>query len=361
MFGKAIVRGLLAVAMVCYAAASQADVFNMTDGQTSLRFVPVGNPGNAADTTVMTDGSTGYGSVPYRYQMGKYDVTVGQYCQFLNAVAQTDTYGLCNGGMTQSSPYQTYPTIRIAQNGSPGGYSYSVAGSYSQAANCPIYFPSWGSAARFCNWLQNGQPTGLEGNGTTETGAYTLNGATNDNALIAITRNAGAKYFIPSENEWYKAAYYDPTLNGGTGGYWTYPTKSNTVPSNILSSTGTNNVNFNANFPSSGYTDPVNHLTPVGAFANSPGPYGTYDMGGDVFQWNEASSANQYRRFRGGTWNLGSNQLASSYRTTSNENLPSYGIYYLGFRVASVPEPGSLAMTAMIALTALLCYWRKHV
>ena len=51
-------------------------------------------------------------------------------------------------------------------------------------------------------------------------------------------------YFIPSENEWYKAAYYDPTLNGGTGGYWTYPTKTNTAPVNILSSIGTNNANF---------------------------------------------------------------------------------------------------------------------
>jgi formylglycine-generating enzyme len=356
MFGKAIVRGLPAVLFVCWAAVAQADVFNMPDGQTSLRFVPVGNPGNAADTTVMTDGSTGYGSVPYRYQMGKYDVTVGQYCKFLNAVAQTDNYGLYSGGMAQSGPSPTYP-IGITQSGNPGSYSYLVTGSYGQAANCPIFFPSWGSAARFCNWLQNGQPTGPEGNGTTETGAYTLNGATMDGALIAITRNAGAKYFIPSENEWYKAAYYDPTLNGGTGGYWTYPTKSNTVPSNILSSTGTNNVNFNANFPYSGDTDPVNHLTPVGAFANSPGPYGTYDMGGDVFQWNEASTANQYRGFRGGTWNLGSDHLASSCRY--DHNLPSYGIYNLGFRVASVPEPGSIILLVSGAIAGLI-WWRRR-
>ena len=135
------------------------------------------------------DGTTGYGSVPYIYQMGKYDVTVGQYCQFLNAVAKTDTYGLYNSGMATD-----YPTIGITQSGSSGNYSYSVTGSYSQAANCPIFDVSWGDAARFCNWLQNGQPTGAEGTGTTETGAYTLNGATTQSALMAITRNAGATY-----------------------------------------------------------------------------------------------------------------------------------------------------------------------
>ena len=76
-------------------------------------------------------------------------------------------------------------------------------------------------------------------------------------ALMAIGRNTGATYVLPSENEWYKAAYYNPT----SGTYWTYPTQSNSVPSNVLSATGTNN----ANFWNSGYTDPTNDLTPVGA------------------------------------------------------------------------------------------------
>ena len=204
-----------------------------------------------------------------------------------------------------------YPTLGITQSGSPGSYSYSVTGSYSQGVNCPIFDVSWGDAARFCNWLQNGQPTGAEGNGTTETGAYTLNGAVSNSALMAITRNPGAIDFIPSENEWYKAAYYDPTLGGGAGGYWTYPTKSNTAPSNVLSPTGTNN----ANYYNGGYTDPTNYLTPVGAFADSPGPYGTFDMGGDVCQWNETAAVpGSSRGVRGGHWVNGSIYLASSSR-----------------------------------------------
>ena len=133
-----------------------------------------------------------------------------------------------------------FPTIGISQSGSSGSYSYAVTGSDPQAANCPIFDVSWGDAARFCNWLQNGQPTGVEGAGTTETGAYTLNGDTT--TLLTETRNAGATYFIPSEDEWYKAAYYNPS----NASYWLFPTQSNTAPSNVLSATGTNNANFQA-------------------------------------------------------------------------------------------------------------------
>ena len=67
---------------------------------------------------------------------------------------------------------------------------------------------TWGDAARFCNWLQNGQPTGAEGDGHDRNRGVHSQWAS-QSALMAITRNAGATYFIPSENEWYKAAYYN--------------------------------------------------------------------------------------------------------------------------------------------------------
>ena len=181
--------------------------------------------------------------------MGKYDVTLGQYCQFLNAVAKTDTYGLYNSLMaTDLSDGGHHPKRQFGQLQLLGHGRLQP----NAAANCPVFAVTWGDAARFCNWLQNGQPAGAEGTGTTETGAYTLNGAINNSALMAITRNAGATYFIPSENEWYKAAYYK---GGGTNaGYWLYPTQSNTAPSNVLSATGTNN----ANYYNGGYSDPTN-------------------------------------------------------------------------------------------------------
>ena len=340
MFGKAIVRGLLAVAMVASCAVvARADVFKMTGGQTSLQFVTVGNPGNAADPP------TGYGSVANTYQMGKYDVTVGQYVQFLNAVAKTDTYGLYNSDMATD-----YQTIGITQSGSSGSYSYAVSGSYGQAANCPVFDVSWGDAARFSNWLQNGQPTsGVENAGTTENGAYTLNGAISNSALMAVTRNAGATYFIPSEDEWYKAAYYDPNKPGGAG-YWLYPTKSNTAPGNTLPDAGNS-----ANYFVAEFTDSTDYLTPVGEFSNSPGAYGTFDMGGDICQWNEGNIAGSSRGLRGGSWCDDSYILVSSHRNDLN---PVYGSLGVGFRVASVPEPASLVMVVSGAIAALV-WWRR--
>jgi formylglycine-generating enzyme len=351
MFFKALLRGFLAVAMLTSTVAIHADVFNM-GSDTNLQFVTVGDTGNAADPAT---GSL-YGSVPYAYQMGKYDVTVGQYCQFLNAVAKTHTYSLYNSGMATAMP-----TIGISRSGSSGSYSYSVTGSYSQAANCPIFDVSWGDAARFCNWLQNGQPTGSQGLATTEDGSYYLNGARSSSAFMAITRKASATYVIPSENEWYKASYYDPNKPGGAG-YWSYPTLSNSAPSNTLSSTDTNNANFFISYgPGAGglYTDPTNYLTPVGTFAASPGPYGTYDMGGDVWQWNDTAVTSASRGMRGGRWNAESSYLASSSRVSGG--YPALETSYLGFRVACVPEPCCLVMTAIFAATALLYFWRKHV
>ena len=341
-----MVRALLAAALLASAVSAQADVFNMGGtmsggtwtGLASLSFVTVGNPGNAADP------ATGYGSVGYTYQMGEYDVTVGQYCQFLNSVAtKSDPYGLYYSGMATDMP-----TLGIKQSGSPGNYSYSVIGSYSQGVNCPIFDVTWGDAARFCNWLSNGQPTsGTEGNGTTETGAYALDG---DDAVLQETRNTGASYFLPSENEWYKAAYYDPS----SGSYWAFPTQSNTMPSNVLSPTGKNN----ANYFNEGDTDSTNLLTPVGSMILSPGPYGTYDMGGDVWQWNEAIISGSYRGVRGGAYLLGSFRMASSYRDSDN---PTDENFDEGFRVAAsepTPEPSSIAL--LLTGTVALGIWRQR-
>ena len=340
---KTVIVTVAAVAVVLLAAgAVRADVFNMGGGMTSLTFVPVGNPGNAPDVNLDHSGNP-LGSVGHTYQMGAYDVTAAQYCQFLNSVATTsDPYGLYTYLMIDGlAPAK----CGIQQTGTPGNYSYSLT----KNGNFPVNFVSWGDAARFANWLTNGQPTAAEGASTTETGSYTLNGAVTDAALMDVTRNANAKYVIPTENECYKAAYYDPTLNVGAGGYWQYPTKSNTVPTNVLSATGTNNASYydSNGTGNGGYTDPTNYLTVVGAFAASPGPYGTYDMGGDVFQWNEANISGPirgisgpFRGMRGGWFGGGDPQLQAAY-SYSNYAYPTDEDYLIGFRV-SVPEPATM-------------------
>jgi formylglycine-generating enzyme len=329
----------VAVVLLLAAGVARADVFNMPNGQTSLQFVTVGDPGNAADTIAPYCGAVGYA-----YQMGKYDVTLAQYTTFLNAVAQTDTYGLYNLAMSSE-----FPTFGIARSGSPGSYMYAVTGTATGRYDMPIFEVSWADAARFCNWVQNGQPVGVEGTGTTETGAYPLNGANTNSDLMAVTRSSTATYVVPTENEWYKAAFYK---GGGTNaGYWYYPTRSNVTPSHVLSATGTNNANFKDH--SFGYTDPMNYLTPVGYFAASPGPYGTFDQGGDVFQWNDTEVVlGVSRNLRGGSFAYYVNGVSSSYRDNS---FPLGEDGNVGFRVASVPEPGSVTLL-LVGAVGLLGY-----
>ena len=327
-------RCLAAVTACAFAAvAARANVMNLPAGETSLQFVTVGNPGNAPD-------STGYGAVPYTYQMGEFDVTVAQYTQFLNAVAASDPYGLWNPSM---SPGSTSASCGITRSGSSGSYTYSFAGS---DPNFPVNNASWLSAARFCNWLENGQPTGAEGTGTTETGAYALNGATGaetNQQLAGITRSPGAIYVIPSENEWYKAAYYDPENRS----YWLYPTQSDSTPTSVLSATGTNNANYEE--PGVGSSDPTTGLTPVGSFVDSPGPYGTYDMGGDVFQWTEGFDGG-VRVVRGGSFFSDAAGMSSGARVALG---PSQQVGTVGFRIAQVPEPGSIGILAFVGLFLL--------
>ncbi len=297
----------------------------------------------------VADPATGLGSVGYSYKMGTYDVTAAQYAQFLNAVATTsDPYGLYNAGMANAPSTGPFSVgCGISQTVVSLSFSYSVAAG---DQNLPVNWTTWGDAARFCNWLDNGQPAAPEGNGTTETGAYTLSGDTAN--LLTETRNPGAKYCLPTWNEWYKAAYY--MGDGTASGYWVYPTKSNTAPSNQLSATGTNNANF-YDVHGIGYTDLATFLTPVGYFEDSPSSYGTYDMGGDVGQWTEFAQA----PYRGAPCDSFSYSLYGAYYLQAGSmyySVPTAGSPTIGFRVASVPEPGSMAL--LLAAALALGIWR---
>jgi len=295
----------------------------------------VGNAGNAADP------STGYGSVGYTFGIGTYDVTLTQYTAFLNAVAQTDTYGLYNSNLDGRD---SKIGGCIAQSGVSGSYTYSAMGDGQR----PVTYVSWFDAARFTNWLSNGQPvTHVEDATTTETGAYTLNGDLT-NGMEA--KSANAQWWIPSEDEWYKAAYYDPNQGGlGVGGYWSYATRSNTVPGNSWANRTLANE---ANYLNGGFTLSGPYLTDVGAFTNSASAYGTYDQAGNVWNWSDASISGSHRGLRGGSWNDDSGGLRSSYR---GDDIPTNENYLIGFRVATVPEPSSIMLIGLggILLAAL--------
>lgn len=315
-----------------------------------METVPVGNPGNAGEWSGESYGGYGpdriCGAVDYTYNIGKYEVTTGQYCEFLNAVAGVDTYGLYNTKMWLSS--YGCKIERFAGSGTVGDpYQYRVAGDY---ANRPVNWVSYWDSCRFANWLHNGQPTGPQGAGTTETGAYTLNGYNGQDGR-EIQRNPGSRWAITNEDEWYKAAYHKN--DGLTGNYFDYPTSNDAVPSNDLISPDPGN---NANFYQVGYTigSPY-YRTEVGEFENSDSPYGTFDQGGNVWEWNEAVLFGSCRGLRGGSFGDGDSVLHASYRIYDH---PAYEFNYIGFRVSEVPEPGS-ALLLLIGCAGLISRRRR--
>jgi len=325
---------IIAAVIGLLAATAQADVDIVT--------VTVGNPGNANDTY-----GDGYGGVDYVYNIGKYEVTTGQYTEFLNAVAATDTYGLYNTNMGDP----TFPTrgCNIQRSGSPGSYAYSVDPIW---ADRPVNFVSWGNAARFSNWLHNSQPTGAQGLGTTEDGSYFLDGAMSYPELFLITREADATWVIPSEDEWYKAAYHKN--DGVTGNYFDYPTSSDSTPSNDLidPDPGNNATFYDSIVPDYTIGSPF-WRTEVGAHENSDSPYGTFDQGGNVWEWNETRFGDTHRGIRGGSFGGNVGDLHAD--TLSHNNVIGDNTYYLiGFRVAEVvPEPGTITLLALGGLLAI--------
>jgi len=335
---------VVAAAVLLAAGAARADTApwptDWNNWNDPALWVTVGNPGNAADTRYETPG---YGAVAYTFNMGKFEVTAGQYTAFLNAVAKTDTYGLYNIQMMW-----TDYGCGITRSGSSGSYTYSVASDWTSR---PVIKVSWGDAARFANWLTHGQPTGAQDASTTEDGSYYLNGAINDAELLAVVRKSheqGGRYYIPTEDEWYKAAYYK---GGGTNaGYWDYPTTSNTAPGRDMADASGNNANYYTG--ASPYPiDSGKYTTVAGEFENSDSPYGTFDQGGNVWERNEAVIGS-YRGLRGaGFGDAGAGNLVIA---AHRDNIyPTYQYFDIGFRVSEVPEPATMSLLALGGLVAL--------
>ncbi len=304
--------------------------------QVTFDWATVGNTGNAADTT-------GFGAVSDVYRISKYEVTNAQYTEFLNAVDPTGA----NSRALYSSSMSSSANGGIDFNsGAANGAKYQIK---SGRDDNPVNYVSFFDAMRFTNWLQNGQ-----GSGSTESGVYTIGDGVNE------SRDPGAVYFIPNADEWYKAAYHKN--DGVTANYWDYPTSTDAVPysdqppgsgaptpsntANFFKNDGTAN-GFDDGYAVTGsatFSSTQNYLTDVGAYEASSSPYGTYDQGGNVLEWNEAVTSPSFRGLRGGSWRTFSGSLLALSRFNDN---PTNETDAIGFRVASVPEPTSLLLGAL--------------
>ncbi len=285
----------------------------------SFELVSVADPGNAAD-------ANGMGRVAYGYQIGKSEVTIGEYTHFLNAVANIeDRYQLWNPRMTED-----LNVAGITRSGTIGPFTYSAFGS----PHKPITYVSWFDAARYVNWLSSGN---------TEAGAYPLAGATSGTAPARVP---GATYALPNEPEWYKAAYYS-----GSGSYWKYATQETSAPSNDFTFKGnTANVMVNGLYAitQSPILDPNQSYLMDAGSSGTTSHYGTVDQTGNVSEWLGVG-ASPSQALRGGNWKNDVLQVDSSVigsRTTASgtSERPTYGfrIVNLWGGTSSTPLPNPL-------------------
>ena len=313
-------------------------------GAVTIDWVTVGDPGNAADTT-------GYGAVAEEFRVLEFEWTNSQYAQFLNAIDPegTNPNSVYNSNMGSNAR----GGISFDTNASSGS-KYAVR---TDMGDKPVNYVTWFDAARVSNWLQNGAQaygnTDSSASAPQNTGAYSVGTATSGSA---VAKNVGALYWVPSENEWYKAAYYNPTLNSGSGGYAVYGNGFSTLPGEVsANSTGDGSAGPTGNFANCNLAADWNgqdgNVTTVGT-NGAASYYGAFDMSGNVSEWNDLTgTADSFRALRGGGYSTAALNLASSNRTTS---FPTTEAPTIGFRLASpipVPEPSTCAM----AIAGLAC------
>ncbi|GJM24640.1 MAG: hypothetical protein DHS20C16_10550 [Phycisphaerae bacterium] len=302
-----------------------------TTQEVVIEAVTIGNPSNAGEQSRLQNGDpTFYGGVAYTYNIGKYEVTAGQYVTFLNAVAATDTYNLYHTRMD----YDADPTrigCNIKRAGESGSYTYSVAFDW---ANRPVNYVSWADAVRFVNWLHNGQPTGTQNLSTTEDGSYFINGIheNSDNHLEDVVREPDATWILPTDSEWYKAAYHKN--DGVTGNYWNYGTSSDPKPDNdLIDPDPGNNATHFRNIGDYTIGAPYNR-TEVGTHENSASPYGTFDQAGNVMEFTETVPESDIRRIHDGAWDTAGGMAVFDIDDVMHS---SDQFDNLGFRVALIP------------------------
>ncbi len=328
MFAKFLFRLFVVVAVLTVmasASVARADTFGTGSNAFEIDFVPISGSTNPADTAP----SGGYGSVAYDYRMGMHEITNDQWDKFKAELAPI---------LVTGDPLSAYNDDSLFTG-----------------TDVPTDSVSWYEAAQFVNWLNTstGHQAAYNFTGKQGTGDYTF---TIWSALEAAGgtnryRHKDAFYFLPTEGEWVKAAFF----NGTTLQNHATKAGESLTQGDGTSGTGWNYYGYDETFA----TDPFG---PWNVGSGSEELNGTYDMMGNIWEWLESPysdptyGAVSTRGLRGGNWDYYPYSLEVSERSGSS---PSIEGVLVGFRVASVPEPGSITLL-ICGLVAGLIWWRRR-
>jgi formylglycine-generating enzyme required for sulfatase activity len=367
------VRGVFALflaASLCGTASADIDPLSGID------FVRIAHPGNAPwmGNGQSGDDAIGRGSVDYEYNIGRFEVNTSQWVQFFNA-AYDRPAGEAN------LPWLTPPTFWGAQGTTPINSSNPNARRWQVPAGNemrPVGNIGWRMAAMYCNWLHNDRAMNREAflSGAYDVSTFGPNGM--GGFADQPTRSPGARYFIPTRDEWIKAAHYDPHRHGeNQGGYWQY---SNSTDEWIPG--GPPGVNVNP-FPGGPGPNPDGPLAqanygwdqfsfpgfgspftvPLGAYPDVQSPWGLLDVAGGTSEWTEDirtfSLGEMFRTIEGSSWNGAPGYgISDAIWVRGGDWTPNIAAYNFGFRIASViPAPSTLM--GMLGCVVLASHRRR--
>jgi hypothetical protein len=289
----------------------------------------------------------GRGSVAYEYRISQQEVSSAQWVEFVNTFSvQPDFPPLLFGGRSFTrglflwggylDPTYSGPGNRFRTNGE--GFNYDLR---------PVFGLTWRDAAMFCNWLHNGKssdPSSLY------SGAYdtsTWNTAPATNFTDALTHEPGARFWIPTLDEWMKAVFYDPNKSGpGQDGWWRYCNSSDLPP--VPGFPGTPGATTSAGIDTPNVLELLD--LDLGSYPDALSPWGLLDTSSGALEWLEDNFSPTGLRERGvgGSW-------AGDLSYEVDAHAAGFGSRYLAggdlssFRVASlVPEPSALAIYILL-------------
>jgi formylglycine-generating enzyme required for sulfatase activity len=302
-----------------------------------IDFVTIGAVGNRGYDGPDPNGfMTGRGRVDYEYKIGRFEVTSAQWAEFFRAV----------DALPQPIPYLGHPSeVGAGPMGAVGGIT-------------------WRTAAFYCNWLHNDKGTSrdafLSGAYDASTFGYDADGVFTDQA----THSPGARYWIPSLDEWLKAAHYDPNRpngDGSMGGWWQYSITRDTAPTYGRPPSWGGTGEANAGFI---LANDAQFNIPLGAYSTITSPWGLFDTAGGTAEWTESIYHSvrprlDFRIIKGSAWTgiTGGGAVDAAWEFTTET--PGFAYYEYGLRLASaVPAPAT-GLTALFALT-LSARRRRH-